>query len=154
MIAEDQAVRISVTAIMKDGGNAMHEVDEGHAAALQQILKTYGVPTFTMVGTSAASDFTIMIQHQPAAMRDEALPLVKANLEKGEADGHDLALMIDRSLNDHGKPQYYGTQVDCIDGKAVLKPVEPTVGLDLRRADLGVIRTALYLQIANQFCQR
>jgi hypothetical protein len=153
MIAEDQAVRTSVTAITKDAGNAMHAVDEGHAAALEQILKTYGVPTFAMVGTSAASDFVVMIQHQPAAMRDEALPLLKANLEKGEADGHDFALMMDRSLNDRGKQQYYGTQVDCIEGKGVLKPVEPIVDLDRRRADVGIIRTTLYLQIANHFCQ-
>ena len=58
-----------------------------------------------------------------------------------------------RSLNDHGKPQYYGTQMDCVEGKAILKPIEPLAGVDERRAHLGVIRMSLYEQIGNKLCQ-
>jgi hypothetical protein len=153
IIPEDQSVRKSMASILADGGNAMRAMDERHAAAVEQILKTHGVPTFTMVGPAAASDFVVLIQHQTARLRDMALPQLRANVEKGEGDGHYLALLVDRSLNDHGKPQYYGTQMDCVEGKAILKPIEPLAGVDERRAHLGVIRMSLYEQIGNKLCQ-
>jgi hypothetical protein len=46
-----------------------------------------------MVGPQAAGDFVAMIQHQPAAFRQEALPQLKANVAKGEADPESYAIV-------------------------------------------------------------
>jgi uncharacterized protein DUF6624 len=153
MYAEDQAVR------QKEGFDAakMQQVDRDDSAAVQKILDQFGVPTFSMVGPEAAGEFVLMIQHQPAEFRARALPLVKANVAKGEADPDSFAKVYDRSQYDLGKPQLYGEQMICNAGEKLHEaPIEDPAHVNDRRAQLGLIRAEIWTRLAAelmpQFC--
>ena len=149
----DQAVR------QQSGFDAqkMAETDKRDAAPLQAILDKYGVPTYDMVGEQAASDFVLMILHQPPQFRQQVLPKLKANVDAGQADPESYAKVYDRSQRDVGKNQLYGEQLECKAGEKMHEaPVEDEAGLNRRRAELGLIRAELYDRIAAemmpQFC--
>jgi hypothetical protein len=133
------------------------ERDQGNAGPLRVILEKYGVPTYSMVGPQAAGDFVTMIQHQPAAFRQEALPQLKANVAKGEADPESYALVYDRLQRDLGKKQLYGEQLECNAGETLHEaPIKDAPQVNRRRAELGLIRMDLYAHIVKetmpQFC--
>jgi hypothetical protein len=135
----------------------LQKTDAEHAAPLEMILNKYGVPTYPMVGPEAAGEFVIMIQHQSARFRQEVLPKLKANVDAGQADPESYALVYDRSQRDLGKKQLYGQQLECNAGESLHEaPIEDEGHLNERRAQLGLIRVELYLQIGRdmmpQFC--
>lgn len=132
----------------------LEEIDRQHAAALQTILDKYGVPTYSMVGPTAAGEFTTMIQHQPAQFRQEVLPKLKANVDAGQADPESYALVYDRSQRDVGKKQLYGSQFECQAGEKLhLAPTDDEAHLNERRAELGIIRIEFYLRMLMENMQ-
>jgi len=147
MYKTDQAVR------QREGFDAkkLTETDQENAGPLRVILGKYGVPTYSMVGPQAAGDFVTMIQHQPPAFRQEALPQLKANVAKGEADPESYALVYDRSQRDLGKKQLYGEQLECNAGEPLHEALlEDETRVDRRRAELGLIRMKLYARIVKE----
>ena len=60
-----------------------------------------------------------------------------------QASRTDYALLYDRVMVGEGKLQRWGSQTKCVDGKAVLDPVEDPAGLDDRRQ-------ALFMQPVEQ----
>jgi len=62
----------------------MAQADREHEAALTAMFDTYGVPTYAMVGTEAASQFATMVQHQSPALRRKVLPKLKTNVDAGK----------------------------------------------------------------------
>lgn len=149
----DQAVR------QRAGFNAkkMRETDEQNAAPLQTILGKYGVPTYATVGVQAAKDFVIMAQHQSAKFRQEVLPKLRANVDKGQADPDSYALVYDRAQRDNAKKQLYGTQLECKPGETMHEaPIEDEDHVNQRRAELGLMRVELYASLIRemmpQFC--
>ena len=134
MYKTDQAVREKGLNIAE-----MAATDAKHAPRLQEILDQYGVPTFDMVGRDTANHFVVMVQHQSPAMRRQALPLLKANIEKGQANASDYASEYDRSQSDEGKPQMYGENFVCgPDGQFVPLPIADAEHVDERRAEVGL----------------
>ncbi len=105
--------KIDQTVRQPEGFNVdkLADADSQNAAALQAIFDRYGVPTYSMVGPQAADDFVITIQQQPPRFRERALPKLKANVDKGQADPDSYAKVYDRSQNDLGKRQLYGVQL-------------------------------------------
>jgi hypothetical protein len=154
MQAERQAAKTPSNPALRDELEAMFKSDQAkrenfdaetlaadakRAPKLQAILDQYGVPTFDMVGRDAASHFVTMVQHQSPAMRRQALPLLKANVEKGQANASDYATEYDRSQNDQGKPQMYGENFVCgPDGQFVPLPIADAEHVDERRAEVGL----------------
>ncbi len=153
MYKADQAVRQQKGVDVKK----MNETDQQHAKALQAILDKFGVPTYSTVGPEAAGEFITMIQHQPPVFRQRILPMLKDDVEQGEADPESYALVYDRSQRDLGKKQLYGEQLECNAGQQMHEaPLEDEAHVDQRRAELGLIRIALYARIVQelepQFC--
>ena len=141
----DQAVRQQ-----KDfDSTRMQSVDREHAAALQAILDRYGVPTYAMVGTSAAAHFVVLLQHQAPELRTKALPKLKRNVDAGQADPESYAMMYDRSRRDAGLKQRFGESLECTPQNPTLHEaqIEDELHVNQRRADLGLIRIELYTQI-------
>jgi hypothetical protein len=97
-----------------------------------------------------------MIQHadERPALQRKALPLLRAAVAAGEADGSNLALLEDRVAVADGRPQRYGTQGRCEGTK--WKPFiveDPVAALDKRRASVGLETQASYeASITRLFC--
>ena len=129
----------------------MGEVDRRTAGPLKAILDKYGVPTYAMVGVQAARDFVIMVQHQAPEFRAATLPKLKANVAAGEADPGVYALVYDRTQRDQGKNQLFGQQLECTKANVIdVAPLDDAATVNVRRAELGLIRLELYTRVIRQ----
>jgi hypothetical protein len=143
----DQAVRQQEGFELKK----MEAMDKQNAAPLLAIFQRYGVPTYDMVGPQAAADFVIMVQHHSAELRKAILPGLKANVDAGQADPDSYALVYDRSRRDQGQKQLYGTQLECgADRQLHEAPIEDEAHVNLRRAELGLMRMELYARLVKE----
>ncbi len=144
LFKSDQAVR------QKSGFNVdqMEKVDRENTAALDKIFQTYGVPTYSLVGPRAASEFVTMAQHQSPDFRRPMLAKLKANVDADEADPGAYASMFDRLQSDDGKKQLYGQNLVCDPQHPQLHrgDIDDVEHVDDRRAALGLMRLKLYEQ--------
>ena len=68
---------------------------------------------------------------------DELEPLVAA----GAFDGQQYGLLFDRVAVKQGRPQRFGTQLVCKDGRFVAEPIEDAQNLDDRRQKYGFVES-------------
>ena len=97
--------------------------------------------------------FVAMVQHQSPALRQRVLPKLKANVEAGQADPGDYAMVYDRSAGDAGRKQLYGQNLVCTGESPTWRPapIEDEGAVDIRRARIGLMRLALYVRMAVEF---
>lgn len=87
------------------------KIDTSNLNQAEAIIKQYGYPGKSLVGTPGNEVVFYIIQHSnkiPAY-----LPLIQKAAEQKELPFSLYAMMLDRSLMYEGKPQMYGTQVSC-----------------------------------------
>jgi len=152
MVNEDQAVRNEVPIV----GSKLRQVDESHYPELATIYEKYKWPLISVVGGTAAHNYWLLVQHQPEEFQQQVLPDMQRAVEAGEASKIDYAYLYDRVMFQQGKPQHWGTQASCENGKAVLAPVDDPAGLEQRRKDLQLMPVAIddYLKVVDPFCSR
>ena len=133
------------TAPLPVHGAEMLHADTKHTARLKEIVKKYGWPTNSMVGTEGALAAFLLAQHADAdpAFQGRCLDLMKAAPE-GEVSKNDLAYLTDRVLVNTGKKQLYGTQFMIVNGQRVPQPIADEANLDRRRAEAGMITMKEY----------
>jgi hypothetical protein len=133
---------------------AMGAEIEKHDIANQQVLKAVIPPTGwfrpSVDGERAALTAFLIVQHasnDPQLMRD-SLPKIKTAVDAGDASGQWYALLFDRvAVEFDHKPQRYGTQLSCVNGKWQLNKTEEPAALDARRRAVGLTETeAEYLK--------
>ncbi|MFJ5135958.1 DUF6624 domain-containing protein [Streptomyces sp. NPDC088707] len=73
----------------------------------------------------------------------QALTLLTAAVEAGDAARHDLAFLTDRCLVANGRPQVYGSQYEQTTG-GLRCPIEDPGGVDERRRCMGLSPLAQY----------
>jgi hypothetical protein len=154
LLQVDQAVRQSQGLDLQK----MQKQDQEDRPVVKAILDRYGMPTFEAVGTDAASAFVVLIQHQPAEFRREALPKLKTNVDAGQAFPKDYAMMYDRAQTDEGKPEMYGMNLICEpDGTFSPGTLVDPEHVEDRRAAIGLMPLAIYIRIATvimpNFCK-
>jgi hypothetical protein len=138
----------------------MREVDARTGQDVRAVFEEFGVPTRSSVGPEAARQFVVMVQHQPPDLRRAVLPKLRENVDRGEADPADYAMMFDRAQVDHGKLQRYGANFTCQpDGTLAPSPIEDIERLDARRAEIGLLPMRLYARLLRQsmpkdFCRK
>ena len=64
------------------------------------------------------------------AFQAAVLPFLEIAYKNGEALGQHVAMLTDRLATTRGLPQVYGTQAAVIDGRAVLKEIADSAGLE------------------------
>jgi hypothetical protein len=150
MAVKDQEVRgadpISV--------ERMEEVDKKNYRELLRVYEKYGWPTFSMVGKEAAQDYWLLVQHQDLNFQKMVLPAMEQAVSKLEASKINYAYLYDRVMVGEGKPQHWGTQGKCEDGKATLEPVDDPTHLEQRRSELGIYPVSVekYLKLLAPQC--
>ena len=86
----------------------MLRTDSSNMVRMKAILKQYGYPGKTLVGTPTNEAAWYVIQHSGDI--DYYLPLIKKTAKKDEIPFYLYAQMLDRQLMREGKEQLYGTQ--------------------------------------------
>ena len=125
--------------------DAMNAEIERHDIANQKILKALipaeGWFKASIDGERATLTAFLIVQHatnDPQLMRD-SLPRLKAAVDAGEASAQWYALLFDRvAVEFDHKPQRYGTQLNCVQGKWQLDKVDDPANLDARRKTVGL----------------
>lgn len=148
MVEADQARRNA----LDEAG--MIEIDEKNRSAVLRIFDQYGWVKHSLAGTVASHEFWLLVQHQTPEIQQRLLPALAAAAQSGEASKSDYAYLYDRVQMGLDKPQRWGTQAKCENGKPVLYAVEDPDGLDARRSELSLppIDEYLKLDLMVEFC--
>jgi hypothetical protein len=125
-------------------------MDKKHRTRLQAIVKKYGWPGKSLVGTDGAHAAWLVVQHSKAdlAFQQRCLKLMKA-APKGEVALPDIAYLTDCVLIAQKKKQLYGTQLQVVKGAFKPRPIEDPANVDKRRAAMGLSTLAEYLEVSQ-----
>lgn len=151
---EIRALREQLRAMVKEDQDARLAFDEARLEAADaknrpevlRIFSKYGWVTNSLAGKEAAHNFWLLVQHQTPDIERRLLPALGKAAKAGDASMSDYAYLYDRVQVGLGKPQHWGTQVKCQDGKPVLGPVDDPAGLDARRKELFMPPIQEYLK--------
>lgn len=139
---------------------AMKEIEKHDLKSqivLKDILARDGWIVESKYGENAAKSAFLIVQHatnDPAFMR-RSLEMIKHALDLKQVRPNAYALLADRiALAFDGKPQIYGTQVDCRSGTWAPFDVLDPANLDVRRQQIGLKTEAEYLKnFADEPCR-
>lgn len=82
-----------------------------------------------------------MVQHSNLETWQRFVPILEPLVAKGEVDGQSYGLMFDRLALAEQRPQRYGSQVTCVDGRWVAMYLEAPETVDERRRAMGFNET-------------
>ena len=130
----------------------MLETDAQNTMWLDEIIKQYGWPTYSLVGEDGAQAAFLIIQHSPSLeFQKKCLHLLEQAVRQNEADKISLAYLTDRIRTSDGKPQFYGTQGQTRpDGSIIPFPIEDEEHVDERRKAIGLEPVAEYFKSMNE----
>jgi hypothetical protein len=148
MVKVDQAPRKDDTI----SPEKMAAADAAHRSEVLRIHERYGWPTISLVGKEASFNYWLLVQHQDLEVQQKLLPDLERAANRGEASKSNFAYLFDRVQVNSGKPQHWGSQVACKDGKPELSPVDDPAGLEQRRKELFMIPLAGYLKSMERTC--
>ncbi len=140
MVQEDQSARLAFDQAR------IEAADVEHRSEVLRIFETYGWVTNSLAGKSSAHDFWLLVQHQIPEIQRELLPALRKAAKAGEASLSDYAYLHDRVQVGLGRPQHWGSQTRCRNGKPVLEPVDDLPGLNARRKKLHLGTVGEYLK--------
>jgi hypothetical protein len=119
----------------------MISTDATNSPRVQAILKQYGYPGKSLVGTPTNEAAWHVIQHAPALI-PQYLPLMKVAAETGELPFRLYATMLDRQLVSEHKAQLYGTQgQNYNNGAWFIWPIQNPAQVNQRRKQAGFTTT-------------
>jgi hypothetical protein len=146
MMAADQAART--------GGGSL-DSDTARTERLREIVAEHGWPTWDLVGKDGEEAAWVIAQHSDLDpdFQAEALELLRAAVDDGQASPGNLAYLEDRVRAGRGEPQLYGTQTGCTrSGEPAMPDIEDPGGLDVRREEAGLPPYERYLRQMTRVC--
>lgn len=148
-VSKDNPIKLDPKLLME-----LHTVDAENTKWMKEQVDAHGWLGASLVGRDGAHNAWLLVQHADAdpEFQQRCLDLMN-DMPDGEVDATDIAYLTDRVLAAAGKPQRYGTQVELVDGRAVVKNVEDEPNLDKRRAELGLQPMREYLQLIEEPAQ-
>jgi len=118
------------------------------------IFDEIGFPDYDMVGQEASDGFWVIVQHNDAdpVFQERVAQAMRGAVERGAADGSNLAYLTDRVLINTDRPQMYGTQLDYIheQARAIPKELGDPAGVDVRRAAVGLEPLFVYMNGSSE----
>lgn len=111
----------------------INKIDSINQIKVSAILDEYGWLGSDKIGGKANVAFFAVLQHSNSKTQEKYLPIMKEAVKKGNANGEDLALLIDRIEMFNGRPQVYGSQIQYIDGKFTIYKIIDEKSVNKRR---------------------
>ncbi|REA58892.1 hypothetical protein DSL64_19685 [Dyadobacter luteus] len=122
-----------------------NEVNESNLQRVEEIIKQYGYPGTSMVGSPTDEAVFYVIQHSEKI--DQYIPIVEKAAKEKQLPFRQYAMMLDRWLVQSEKEQVYGTQAISFStknkqtGKAeqafIIWPVSDPANVNQRRKEAG-----------------
>lgn len=153
---DDQSLRQKIQGTQQQFGSNSPELntlwdeidkkDKANLIEVEQILKEHGWLGPQQVGRRASQTIFLVIQHASPETRVKYLPIMRQALKEKKAAASDFALLVDRTNNETGLKQIYGSQLrGKPDGGYELYPIEDPDHLDQRRVEMGLDPIAAYI---------
>ena len=118
------------------------------------IFEEIGFPDYELVGVEASDAFWVIVQHNDAdpVFQERVAYAMRGAVERGLADGSNLAYLTDRVLINTNRPQVYGTQLRYTLelARAMPKELDDPAGVDARRAAVGLEPLFEYMNGASE----
>jgi hypothetical protein len=113
-------------------------VDAANTGRLKALVPSDGWFRNSRDGAQTTTNAWLIVQHSPdSAFMDAALARMGPLARRGEVDGHDYALLLDRVAMFRGQPQIYGSQGACDGIRWVIWETRDPDTVDVRRAAIG-----------------
>ncbi|RAK57601.1 DUF6624 domain-containing protein [Phenylobacterium deserti] len=155
----DQAPRLALSKVNFNGlspeehtrarkvmGAVIDEIDQANQQLLLPLIPQGGWITRAEYGENASRAAFHIIQHSNLELWRRFLPILEPLVASGEIRGQDYALMYDRLAMNEGRPQRFGSQFRCINGKNQLHPLEDAARVDQLRRSMGMGPLAEYVR--------
>jgi hypothetical protein len=129
--------------------------DYARTARLMEIIHEHGWPTHSLVGEDGASAAWLVAQHADfdVEFQEVALTLMRAAARQGEVDVTEVAYLADRVAVNRDRPQLFGTQVRCRDGRPrPATPIKSRSAVEDRRSKFGMEPLADYYSTLAMMC--
>ena len=126
--------------------NRICRIDADNVAWIKREVRNRGWFEISRYGPEAEKDAWLLVQHadDDIAFQTEILALLDTLRAKGETYPKNYAYLYDRVATHSGRPQRYGTQGGCRDGKRFTFPLEDPKRVDQLRAEVGMPTLADY----------
>lgn len=132
----------------------MGKTDSLNMIEAKFIIKKYGFPGYSLVGTDGSNGFWAIIQHcdNDVIFQQKILLLMAKEVKRHNASGENFALLQDRVLINQGHKQLYGTQVrmDLKTHHAKPLPIQDSLNVDSRRKAVGLSPLQDYLKLFDR----
>lgn len=121
-------------------------IDADNVAWIKREVRSRGWFEISRYGREAEKDAWLLAQHADGdvTFQTEILTRLDALQTKGETDPKNYAYLYDRVATNTGRPQRYGTQGGCRDGRRFTFPLEDSAKVDQLRAEVGLTTLAEY----------
>lgn len=122
---------------------AQGAVDEANLDALLEMLPPEGWFYKSRYGEGPSQTAFLIIQHSDLEQWRRFVPVLEPLVATGEVNGQQFGLMYDRLAVNENRPQRYGTQMACKDGRWTIDRdnLEDPANADKRRAEMGFRQT-------------
>lgn len=124
-------------AAVRAAGAPIEAVDQENQQALLAMTPPEGWFLKSRYGDKASAAAFHIIQHSDEDLWRRFLPVLEPLVATGEIDGQSYAMMFDRLATSEGRPQRYGTQFRCDNGKWRPYPIESVEDLEMRREEMA-----------------
>lgn len=110
-------------------------LDAANTERLKRLVPKDGWFRNSRDGVQTAANAWLIVQHSPDnAFMARSLAAMGPLARRGEVNGRDYALLLDRVEMYKGKPQIYGSQAVCDGTRWVIWTTKDPAGIDARRA--------------------
>jgi hypothetical protein len=121
-----------------------NHIDSLNVIFVETVIKQYGYPGTTLVGTETNTAAWLVIQHSKDI--NQYIPIIKQAADKNELPFSKYAMMYDRFLLNQNKEQVYGSQCTCRllktgKNECFVWPIQDAAHVNERRKKAGFTTT-------------
>ncbi|MEQ9401982.1 MAG: hypothetical protein RIM99_00235 [Cyclobacteriaceae bacterium] len=152
---EDQKMRIKWSGMVRKGKTETEKFkemtkasiakDRANTARMREIIAEHGWPTYDLVGEGPSNNAWLIIQHadRNPLFQAKCLLLLKAAVDKGQANPSNYAYLYDRVQVATGEKQLYATQSTSNNGltEGYFQAIEDESNVQKRREAMGIDRS-------------
>lgn len=117
-------------------------IDHKNTVRMREIISEHGWPSYDLVGERASNSAWLLIQHadRNPLFQAKCLPLLKAAVDKGQANPSNYAYLYDRVHVAKGEKQLYATQSSTNNGlfKGQFYAIDDESNVQNRREAMGI----------------
>ena len=122
-------------------------IDRENTDAVVELIEQYGFEALHAASPTISSLITGIVHHGGTTEeRRTLLAQIEPMALAGDYSGQQYALMFDRLALREDRPQRFGTQTHCVDGRLEIYTLENEAQVDQWRSDMGLSALPQYFQ--------